>query len=237
MAIQTSIAPRQKWWTITYFVLCLGFGLWGLYDYLVTIPRREVEAREFQQAQTRLKEIEALAVEQGELTEAQRTELAAVSARIDEFGGDVPQPPRAWDRPVQLWLYVVGCGLIGAPWFAWTLWSTSRKKYTLNDDGSLDSPEGHWSRDDIVGIDMNRWMEKSMAWVIHRDGRRLLLDDYKYRNMHLIVGALAHRFDPASWTIEAKVVKPADDDAPGDDDTPDADVDPVMERATSPDHV
>ena len=32
----------------------------------------------------------------------------------------------------------------------------------------------------------------------------LVLDDYEYQDMYLIVGTLAHRFYPEEWTAEAK---------------------------------
>ncbi|MCA9285032.1 MAG: hypothetical protein KDA22_07455 [Phycisphaerales bacterium] len=229
MAIETNIAPRQKWWNLLYLVLCLALGLWGLYDYAITIPRRTADAERYQAAETRLKELEALAADGGSLTEAERGELAEVNSTLASFGGDVPKMPRTWDRPVQLWLYVIGCGVLGTPYFVWSLWSISRKKFRLEDDGTLVSPAGTWPADQIADIDMSRWMDKSMAWVVHRDGTRVLLDDYKYKDMHLIVGSLAHRFHPDDWTTEAKLVKK---DEPSDEE---AAVDPISERITTPD--
>ena len=59
---------------------------------------------------------------------------------------------------------------------------------------------------EIFDIDMGRWMAKSVAWVVHADGRRLKLDDYLHRNVHLIVGALASERYPDEWDAEAKRV-------------------------------
>jgi hypothetical protein len=35
----------------------------------------------------------------------------------------------------------------------------------------------------------------------------ILLDDYVYKDVHLIIGNLAHRFYPENWTPLAKRVK------------------------------
>ena len=47
MPIQTSIQPRQKLIHIGYTIACLGLGLWGAYDYAVTIPEQEAAYTEF----------------------------------------------------------------------------------------------------------------------------------------------------------------------------------------------
>jgi hypothetical protein len=105
---------------------------------------------------------------------------------------------------------------------------TVRQVYTLEDDGSLQMPQGTWPADDIADIDMDRWMAKSIAHVVHKDGRRVMLDDYKFKNMHRIVGELAHRFHPEAWTAEAKPVKEAaEGESEGDSEPLDDDRDPL----------
>jgi hypothetical protein len=61
---------------------------------------------------------------------------------------------------------------------------------------------------------MSRWIAKSgnsrstwTAKVIVGDNQPILLDDYIYNDMHLIIGALAHRFYPDQWTPLAKRVR------------------------------
>ena len=41
MAIQTSIKKSFVYWNLLYFVLCAGLGVWGAYDYWVSIPAKE----------------------------------------------------------------------------------------------------------------------------------------------------------------------------------------------------
>ena len=103
---------------------------------------------------------------------------------------------------MQLWLYIVGCGVLGTPFFVWNLIVMPRAaaKWRLNEDGSLDTPEGAIPADQIANLDMSRWMAKSIATIETSDGRSIKLDDYKFRNMDLMIGALAQRFAPGEWT-------------------------------------
>ena len=71
------------------------------------------------------------------------------------------------------------------------------------------------------------WMAKSIAWLVHSDGTRVKLDDYKHKNLYLIVGAIASRLHPDQWTPEAKPVKAeqeaaeaVDNEGIGDDEGP-----------------
>jgi len=59
-------------------------------------------------------------------------------------------------------------------------------------------------------------MSKSVATVNHTSGRSAVLDDHLYKDLHLIIGQLAHHFDPEQWTEDARPVKkPTDtDEAP-----------------------
>ena len=66
---------------------------------------------------------------------------------------------------------------------------------------------GGYALTQVTGIDMSRWMSKSIATVKLADGRSIVLDDYKYRNMHLIVGAIASARYPEDWTEDARDLK------------------------------
>ena len=85
----------------------------------------------------------------------------------------------------------------------------TRRVYSLDDEGTLSTPDGKWRQEEIADIDMDRWMAKSIAWVVPRQGRRVKLDDYKFRNLHLIVGAISARLHPDEWDSEARPVKAA----------------------------
>jgi hypothetical protein len=96
------------------------------------------------------------------------------------------------------------------------------KAFRLNDDGSLTTPDGSWSANEITDIDMSRWIAKTgnarstwTAKAILEDGTTVLLDDYIYQDMHLIIGRLAHQFYPDEWSPLARRVKSeqVDDDA------------------------
>jgi hypothetical protein len=201
MALETTLQPRQKWWNVLYAAICMVLALWGAYDYFVTIPRKEQAVATYDAAAKRLEELQA----KGQAVSAEeKLEYKDLTATVDKGR---PTPPAAYDRPVQLWMYMVGCGVLGVPWFLWAWLAAARRSYRLEDDGTLVAPEGRIGRDAIADIDMSRWMSKSIATVKLADGRSIVLDDYKYRNMHLIVGAIASARYPEDWTEDARDLK------------------------------
>jgi len=207
VAIQASVQPRQIGWNILYTVICGGLALWGAWDYWVTIPRAEANFERYTEAVAIYQTLSEKSQQDSLGLSAEETaSFLLAEAELAEFAAP-PVKPAAYDRPVQLWLYMVGCGLLGTPFFVWNLISLPRqaRRWRLEDDGSLATPEGLVPADEIVDIDMTRWMAKSIGTVLLRDGRKVPLDDYKFRDMHLIVGALATRFHPEEWTSEARM--------------------------------
>ncbi len=212
MAIRTSIQPRQLWKNLIGAILCAAFGVWGWYDYSVTIPAREQAFEEFT-ALTKAKDaLEAKRAKNETLTAAEVAEYERINKELDTRFLSAPTPVPAYDRPVQLWVYVVGCGVLGTPMFLWPLFSLRRKQYALEDDGTLRFPEGTCRMDEVSSIDMSRWMAKSIAVVTLPSGATSLLDDYKYKGLDRIIGAIAHRLHPDEWTPEAKPVKAEEPD-------------------------
>jgi hypothetical protein len=282
MAIEATIRRGYAARLIVIAAVCGVLGLWGVYDYVVAIPRKQVmferaellrqsrdalevdhaagaptaaqdavvaelnriigaEFTRLQQGREVTSEAEArqvvsdlggaieksrdaawigllMTVLQG-LTSEHRLPLSnypeaqkafeAVNQAIDQIG-EITAPSQ-FDRATQ-WAFIL-C-LPCAPWMLWMLVQTKRQKYRLEDDGTLVAPEGTWKAEDIVDIDMSRWMAKSIAWPVHRDGARIKLDDYRFRDLHLIVGAIAARLHPDLWTAEAKpLVKEPDAEA------------------------
>ncbi len=122
---------------------------------------------------------------------------------IDETG--TVKKPGKFDRIIQ-WAFIL-C-LPCAPYFLWVFLRAKKLEYRMDEDGTLylPAPHGTWQADDIADIDMKKWLAKSIAFVIHKDGQQVKLDDYVYKNLYLIVGAIAHRFYPDEWTEEAKRV-------------------------------
>ncbi len=203
MAIRTSIQPGQLFRIGFIAVLSLGFGLWGAYDYAIRIPAQEALVAEHTELKKTKDALESKALTKG-LTPDEDATLRSTNATLAAKFIDAPTPPAAYDRAVQLWVYVIACGVIGTPWALWMLYSLRKKQYELTDDGMLVTPEGSCRIDQIQSIDMSRWMEKSIAVVTLADGTTSLLDDYKYKNLHLIVGGVAHRFYPDQWTEDAR---------------------------------
>ncbi len=158
----------------------------------------------------------------------------------DDFENTAPEPPASYDRWVNFWIYFVGTGILGTPWFVWKLFSRRGQTWRLEDDGSLSTPDGVFGRDEIDDIDMSIWMKKSIAKVEIKDrSEPIVLDDYEYADVYLIVGALASRFHPDEWTEEAKPIKEGgDDEEDGALEESEAEVDPTepttSEKSDSP---
>ena len=209
MAVQTTLKRNFIGWNVLYLTLTLGLGIWGAYDYWVKYPQMEANADEFQ----RLTEEQQLLTEKsqsgGVLTEAEKKQYSLNEAELsDRFDNTPPQRPAAYDRPLNFWAYFIGCGVLGAPWFAWRLLTQKRMGPRLEEDGSLVTKDGQFTSDQITGIDMSKWMSKSVARVtISVRDDPVILDDYIYKDTYLIVGKLAHQFEPDEWTEEAKPVK------------------------------
>jgi hypothetical protein len=226
--------------------------LWGIWDYVVAIPRAEMQARRARL----LSEIiqPALITEMGSMQREDATVVLNVIIENDddqdpqwaaslgvfrsalngggkelhdeaqfllenEFAlyGNVT-PPSKFDRPMQ-WLFI-SCLPFGF-YYIWR-WAQMKKRagtYCLDDEGTLFTPEGIWQSSEIADIDMSRWIAKTgnarTTWTAKAtvgNAQLILLDDYIYNDMHLIIGALAHRFYPDQWTPLAKRVKIAKDE-------------------------
>ena len=211
MAIEPSLQPRQKWWNVLYAFICFVLAAWGAYDYWVTIPRKEEAVAAYDAAAKTVETVEAKVTASGTAPGASGDvtpeEVAAYEAAKKVVEKGRPTPPAAYDRPVQMWLYIVGCGVMGVPYFLAAWLSAARKSYRLEDDGTLVAPEGRFAPGDLQDIDMSRWMSKSIATVAVAGGKKVVLDDYKFRDMHLIVGKLAHARYPEDWTDDARDMK------------------------------
>ena len=215
MAIRTTIQPFVFWRNAIFAILCAVFGLWGWYDYSIKIPNLEADCVAFDQAKEEIKKLESQTVT-ALLSDSQKAQYAAFKKTIDEItarNSGAPTKPSQYDRTMQMWLYIIGCGVLGTPFFIWPIIQTAKRKYVLEDNGTLRAPEGTFTAEHIANIEMNRWCAKEgdrrstwTATVVTTDGMRIVLDDHDFKNMHLIIGGIAHRMMPDQWTAEAKRV-------------------------------
>jgi len=245
VALQTTLATRYWLKSILMTIVCVVLGLWGIWDYVVAIPRAEMGAARA----TLLREVvqTAMATELGSQKRSDAIVLLNVNiedatpedvewvASVNLFKntlltGEVQDPefentfqselnrygnitpPSKYDRPTQ-WLFIA-C----LPFGFYYLWGYLKMKkkagsYRLDDDGTLHTPEGSWQIDSITDIDMSRWIAKSgnarSTWIakaIVEDAPPQVLDDYIYKDMHLIIGAIANRFYPDQWSPLARRV-------------------------------
>jgi hypothetical protein len=247
VALQTTLATRFWLKTIIMVIVCLVLGVWGIWDYVVKIPREEMQASRALLISNTIQP--AMITEMGSLERDEAT--VTLNVIISEDGAQNPlwiaslevfrnalnsvgkniqdeayallvselaiygnvTPPSKFDRPMQ-WVFIL-C----LPFGFYYLWKYVQMKkrsriYCLDNEGTLSTPEGIWQSSEIADIDMSRWIAKSgnsrstwTAKVIVGDNQPILLDDYIYNDMHLIIGALAHRFYPDQWTPLAKRVR------------------------------
>ncbi len=292
MAIKTKIARHFALKQIIVGYVCLLLGIWGLVDYLWTIPNKQI-------AYDRLKIVElarvGLETEQAANVLSPEAELAQIDvqaemnaifnkglADLQESGKEIKSQQDLQDAIGQIsesmketpdgrWFlqlavisrglqserhlplsesefpqayaayeltsnYVDSAGAIEKPhkydrimkglvflpclpffpYFLWIYYRTKRQVFELDDDGTLHSQAGDWPMDSIADIDMSKWMAKSIAHVVNTDGTRLKLDDFKHRDLHLIIGAIASRLYPQDWDDQAKQVKSSDDEPKSD---------------------
>ncbi len=243
-------------------IVCLVLGVWGVWDYVVAIPRAEMQAGRARLLSETIQP--ALITEMGSVERDDATVILNVII-IENDDGQDPQwvaslevfrsalngggkelrneaqlllesefalygnvtPPSKFDRPMQ-WLFIL-CLPFGLYYLRKYAQMKKRASiYCLDDEGTLSTPEGTWQSGEMADIDMSRWIAKSgnarstwTAKVIVDDRQNpklaigckqaVLLDDYIYNDMHLIIGAIAHRFYPDQWTPLARRIKPTDD--------------------------
>lgn len=216
MAVESRVRPRQFWFTVGYAALCAVLGLWGAYDYWERIPRQEAEFAQYMSATERVKRYADRSVPGApRLTAEEESDYQQAREVVDRFASGAPTPVAFYDRPLQLWVYMLGCGILGTGWCVVSLMRTTSRSFELDDDGILHAGSRRIGPEDVTGIDMARWMAKSIATLRVRDGTSVVLDDYKYGGMHLIVGTYAHRFDPQRWNADATPVKRGGEAATG----------------------
>ena len=136
-----------------------------------------------------------------------REAMALADVQLEPYAG-ITEPSK-YDRPVQ-WLFIVCLPFV--PYYAWAFFTTRSRRYQLDPDGTLHMPEATWSSDQLAEIDMDRWMAKSICWVVDKDGTRIKLDAYVYKKLDVIIGVIAHRLHPDSWGLDARPVKKKEDE-------------------------
>lgn len=213
MAIQSRLATGYWMRKAILTVLFVSFGCWAAYDGWILFPSEAAKWREYNDVYLPL---ESRVREGGT--------LVGDDARTwNELKAKYPQAPKErteLDVWIQRWLILPVCFGVGTLFLiTWAL--SARRVYTYNDDGSLVAPEGTFRADEMTGIDMTRWMSKSIAMLEigggpKGGGRAVKLDAWIYAELEDVIEALNRRFHPEEYKSEG---------VNGDDDV--AVVDPV----------
>jgi len=229
MKISTTIATHYLLRLVFLVALpCMAFALWGAYDLWIKYPHqrwtnelhdahRELLDKQEDRtisatrpAEARLIDLADHAVDFTGERPPTEVELLAVFEQLTQRYERTAKPSTFDD--VVCWLFI-SCILM-VPWAGWRVYYLRAHRFGLDEEG-LHLPDGTlWSHEEVASIDMSRWMEKSIAWVVHRDGRRCKMDAYLYKNLEQVIGSLAHRFEPAQWNPDGTMVKsPAEEEA------------------------
>ncbi len=207
MAVVATARNKRVLWRIAYAILSFVLGFWGAYDYWILIPRHELEYAEFSANKETFDLLEAKAASSS-LSESEIRSYTEAKSVLQRFKDATPEPVPAYDRPLQLWVYIIGCGVLGGPWALHGVFNLRRQRLELDNDGNLTMNGVSLKCEQIQTIDMSRWMSKSIATVRGTNGESITIDDYLLQDAHLIIGRIANRFDPASWNLDGTKVKP-----------------------------
>ena len=99
MPVTTTIAKSFIGWRLVFIILCLVFGLWGVYDLVVDIPRRHQLHDRFVEVQQRLAAMNEISTEREKsgqpITEEEIAEYTSLEAEMQQLapGGVNPIPP------------------------------------------------------------------------------------------------------------------------------------------------
>lgn len=209
MAIQSRLATGYWMRKAILTVLFFGFGLWGVYDGWVAWPKEAAQWREYNEKylplESRDRNGESLIGEDFQTW----NELKAKYTKA-------PRERTELDVRFQRWIIVPLCFGVGALFLlTWRL--SARRSYTYNDDGSLVAPEGVFRADEMTGIDMTRWMSKSIAMLEiaggpKGGGKAVKLDAWIYANLEDVIETLNKRFHPEEYKSDDAAEPEADSD-------------------------
>ncbi len=209
MAVVATARKKRVLWLVAYAILSFVLGVWGGYDYWVRIPAHERDYAEFATNKEVFDLLEAKAATSA-LSESEIRSYTAAKLALQRFKDATPEPVPAYDRPLQLWVYIIGCGVMGGPWMLYAVAKLRRQRLELDNDGNLTMNGVSLKNEHIQSIDMSRWMSKSIATVRGTNGESIKIDDYLLQDAHLVVGRIANRFQPEDWNVDGTKVKPTE---------------------------
>jgi hypothetical protein len=193
--------------------LFLVFGVWAVYDGWFKWPAEKAAWDEYVKYQE---------LERKRQTSPSQTLFGDDLVRWQEMRDKYPNPPR---ERTQMDIYFQQFGLVPLCFpvtalLATTWFLSARRKYVFREDGSLSAPEGNFSADQMTGIDMSRWMSKSIAMLEIEGGPKgggsaVKLDAWIYDGMEEIIETLNKRFHPDEYTEDS--ARAADDESVSDD--------------------
>ncbi len=233
MAIQSRLATGYWMRKVILTAIFFGFGCWAVYDGWVAWPRQAAAWKEYQEFQS---------LENKRLAQPGETLLGDEYRRWDALRTKYPKAPRQrsdLDVSFQRYLIVPVCFGVSALFLiTWAI--SARRRYTYNDDGSLIAPEGAFRAEEMTGIDMTRWMSKSIAMLEiaggpKGGGKAVKLDAWIYAGLEEVIDTLNRRFHPEEYRTAADEEPPEADDVGDSEPTSQAGGEPSEHRGAEGD--
>jgi len=207
MVIETRIARRYWVRKALLAFMFFAFGCLALYDGFVKYPKEVVlynENLEYEQ----LKQQRA----SSSLTQAEATRFAELDTKFsDPTMGKIPKRSQK-DIVLQHGLAVLCFPAALALVITWLI--SARRKFIIQEDGTLIAPEGTFPPSAMTDIDMTRWMDKSIARLEinggpDKGGAAVKLDAWIYDGMDETIENLARRFHPEQYADKPPVAAAA----------------------------
>lgn len=214
--IRTNLRKGQKTKLVVMMLICLIAAAYGGWQYWFRLPERVDQFETYKAAAATHQELVEKS-QAGALTDEEIQQYNKAALVLEEYKDDKPQRPSKYDGMINLWIWFIG-GLSGVPFILWPIWKYRNGAWILKSDGSLLTAKGELiPADQIKDIDMTTWRglinpqaSNKATWrakLLLNDGRSIVLDDYPWDGMGLIIARLGHKFHPDAWDAEGEPVK------------------------------
>lgn len=231
MAVETKLATGYWMRKLILTLLFLVFGIWAVYDGWYEWPRQKSAWEEYEQFE---------ALEEKRLNSPNESLFGDERTTWQSLRDKYKTPPRErtqMDINFQRYILVPLCFPITALLVVtWVM--SARRQYRFDEDGSLTAPEGTFTSEEMTGIDMSRWMSKSIAMLeieggLKKGGSAVKLDAWIYDGTEEIIETLNRRFHPEEYTEDEPSPPSTQPDGAGEDDVAISVDDAPEQRASS----
>lgn len=168
MSIKAKISRSYRWRIGIVGLAAVAFGCWFIYDWQVGYPGQRELWLEYESV---VRDDDGELVDNFEKAWADHAEANGLSA-------DKPKEISETDIQTQLY-YGIPCFLVGLP-FLFSALLMGRRYVESDEDAVWDHKGTRAAWDEVREIDKSRWATKGIAVIHTADGKRIVLDDWKF---------------------------------------------------------